>query len=38
MRVYSVLIGSNQGEALLDEISDTAFVSTTCAAICRRSK
>jgi uncharacterized protein with von Willebrand factor type A (vWA) domain len=25
MRVYSVLIGSNQGEALLDEISDAVF-------------
>jgi len=25
MRSYSVLIGSNQGEALLDEISDAVF-------------
>jgi uncharacterized protein with von Willebrand factor type A (vWA) domain len=25
MRAYSVLIGSNQGEALLDEISDAVF-------------
>src|SRR5262245_61445144 len=25
MRAYGVLIGSNQGEALLDEISDTVF-------------
>jgi hypothetical protein len=25
MRSYGVLIGSNQGEALLDEISDAVF-------------
>jgi hypothetical protein len=25
MRAYGVLIGSNQGEALLDEISDVVF-------------
>ncbi|MCI0392480.1 MAG: hypothetical protein MOB07_27425, partial [Acidobacteria bacterium] len=25
MRAYGVLIGSNQGEALLDEISDAVF-------------
>jgi hypothetical protein len=25
MRVYSILIGANQGEALLNEFSDTVF-------------